>query len=109
MPVDPGLLALIQDDLAGLPDLREQRMFGGLAFMLHGHMLAGLMPHALFYRIGREQEAKALALPGVAVMQMARRAMAGFVTLGADDAGGDETRARLLALALAHHATLPAR
>ena len=109
MPVDPGLLALMRDDLADCRNLREQRMFGGVAFMVGGHMACGLMPLGGFYRIGRAGQAAALALPGTSVMNVTRRPMPDFVMLSAEGAASDTARQTLLAMALAYVAALPPR
>lgn len=38
MAVDADLAVRLRDILSGEPGLREQRMFGGLAFLIYGHM-----------------------------------------------------------------------
>jgi hypothetical protein len=41
MAYDPGLAQTLRDALADLP-ITEKKMFGGLAFLLHGHMVCGV-------------------------------------------------------------------
>ena len=41
MAYDPGLAQTLRDALADHP-INEQKMFGGLAFLLNGHMVCGV-------------------------------------------------------------------
>ena len=112
MAYDEGLAQLLRDDLGPRPGLTETRMFGGLCFLLDGHMLCGVYAeknggHAM-YRVGKSRTEAALALPGTAPMALTGRPMGGVI-----DADGealeDGTRLRLLALALENVASLPPR
>ena len=60
-------------------DVVEKRMFGGLAFMVAGHMCCGVIEDRLMARIGPDQYAEALALPYVREMDFTGRPMTGFV------------------------------
>ena len=82
-------------------------MFGGICFLLHGHMVCGISARAAMYRVGKPAEPAALALPGVEPMVFTGRRMGGIVDLPLDSFGDDDTRARLTALALDHAAALP--
>ena len=106
MAWDEGLAQLLRDDLAGHP-VTEKRMFGGLAFLLGGHMVCGVHKGGVMFRVGKENYAAALALPGTGPLEMGGRPMVGMV--GAD-AGlmADEARRRaLMAMALAVVTALP--
>jgi hypothetical protein len=59
--------------------LSEKRMFGGLCFMLHGNMLCGVHKGGGMFRIGKDNYAQALLLPGVSPMELTGRKMGGFV------------------------------
>lgn len=106
MAFDPGLAQLLRDDLAGEP-FTEQKMFGGLAYMMHGHMVCGLHKGGSMYRVGKENYAAALRLPGVKPMMMGDRPMAAMVELSLEDSTSDSLRAPVLALALATVRALP--
>lgn len=106
MAWDEGLAQLLRDDLAGEP-VREQKMFGGLAFLLNGHMVAGIHKGGAMFRAGKPNEALALAVPGTGRMTMAGRAMPGMITLSDDAAADDGRRGRLMAMALDFVRTLP--
>lgn len=57
----------------------EKPMFGGLAFMLDGRMLCGVIREDLVLRVGPERREAALARPHVRPMDFTGRPMKGFV------------------------------
>lgn len=96
--------ALIGDD----PNVSEQKMFGGVAFMLNGNMLVGpLKDGALLARIGKTAYAEALSRPGVTKMNFTGREMPGFVEVRDQGIETDEALAEWIALATDFVATLP--
>jgi len=107
MAYDAALAARLRADLAGRPGLEERRMFGGLCIMLDGNMLCGTYADTVMYRVGKDKAAEALALPRVRAMEMAGRAMGGFVTIDAADFADPALRGRLMAMALAFVGSLP--
>lgn len=106
MAFDPGLAQLLRDDLAGEP-VTEKKMFGGLCFLSHGHMICGLHKGGTMYRVGKESYAAALVLPGIRQMMMGDRPMAAMVELSTEDSADDARRAAVLALAIATVRALP--
>lgn len=84
-------------------------MFGGLAFMWHGHMLCGLMAAGGLYRVGKAGMDAALALPGTGPMRMGARSIGGYVCASPAAMGDDALRGALLAQSRAFCATLPPR
>lgn len=110
MPLTPKMRASVdtmQADLGALPGLSEQRMFGGIAFLLHGHMLCGVHPRAAMYRVGKTAEPQALDLPGVRPMAFTGRRMGGLVELDPQALQDSAVRSRLTDMALGFVATLP--
>ena len=107
MAVDQGLLDMMRDDTAALDGLKEVRMFGGVCFMHHGHMLCGVHKDGALYRVGKERHAQALALEGVGLMTMTGRSMGGLVDVEQDAMGEDALRAQLLEMSLQFTASLP--
>lgn len=93
-------------DLGFEPGLSEKKMFGGLCFLLHGHMVCGMMKNGAMYRPGKAQMDAALAL-GAEPLAFTGRKMGGLVELDAGVFADDATRARLTELSLAHAASLP--
>ena len=57
----------------------ERQMFGGLAFMLGGHMFCGIVKDALVARLGSEAADRALTQPHVRPMDFTGRPMKGMV------------------------------
>lgn len=57
----------------------EKKMFGGIAFMVRGHMSCGIVDRTLMARVGPEQYAKALARAHAREMDFNGRSMKGFV------------------------------
>lgn len=95
----------------GLPGLSEKAMMGGLCFMLDGNMLCGAHKGGWMFRVGKENQDQALAIPGVQMMVMGDkgRTMSGFMEVRADEPGlADHTAIDgALALALGFVSTLP--
>jgi hypothetical protein len=104
---DEGLAEILREALADEPGITEKRMFGGLAFLRHGHMVCGTYRELGMVRVGKPNEAEALALPHVRPMALTGRPMPGLVEVDADGLADDALRDRLLALALAFVRGLP--
>jgi TfoX/Sxy family transcriptional regulator of competence genes len=106
MAVDEDLAERMRVALAGTGAVQEVRMFGGLCFMLNGNMVAGSSKRGLMVRVGKEQQAGALARPGAMRMEMTGRPMEGYVFV--DPPPADDPSLRdWLALAVAFVKTLP--
>jgi TfoX/Sxy family transcriptional regulator of competence genes len=109
MAVDEGLAELLREALAGEDGVVEKRMFGGLCFMLRGNMVCGTYRDRGMFRVGKAQEALALALPDTQRMAMGARSMPGMVEALPAAMADEAVRGRLLALALAFAGALPAK
>ena len=107
MAYDSGLAALILDDLDDYTGIVEKRMFGGMAYMWRGHMLCGVHKNGAMYRVGKDNEARALALDGVRQMDFTGRKMSGFVDVADAAMADDAIRTALLALAAEYVESLP--
>ena len=79
MAYDEQLAARVRDLFAGDLGLSEQKMFGGLAFMLDGHMCCGIVGDRLMLRLGAERADEALKLPHVEPMDFTGRPMSTMV------------------------------
>jgi TfoX/Sxy family transcriptional regulator of competence genes len=107
MVYDEGLAELLREALAGEPGIAEQKMFGGLGFLRYGHMVAGTYRDLGMVRVGKSNEAEALALPHVRPMALTGRPMPGLVEVDGEGMADDALLARLLALALDFVRSLP--
>ena len=76
MAYDERLAERVREALKGR-DVREQKMFGGLTFMVSGKMACGLVGDTLMVRVG--PDAGALARPHVRAMDFTGRPMKGLV------------------------------
>jgi len=78
-----------------LPDpalVSERKMFGGLAFILGGHMFCGVVKDELMLRLGPEGAERALNRPHVRPMDFTGRPMKGMVFVDRDGLKGAALR-----------------
>lgn len=79
MAYDERLAARIRRALAGRSDVIEKHMFGGVAFMVRGHMSCGIVGSSLMVRIDPDDADELLAQPHVRPMDFTGRTMRGFL------------------------------
>ena len=108
MAYDEALAERIRDVLAGQGDrVREQKMFGGIAFMVDGHMTVGVVNDDLMARVGADGEDDALAQPHARTMDFTGRPMTGFVQVSAAGVATAKDVRSWVDRALAFTTTLP--
>ena len=103
---DDPLVERIRAAFAGNP-MTEQRMFGGVGFMLGGNMVAGTLRRELLVRVGKDGHDAAMKRPAARAMEHGGRAVTGYIVVGSDGTRSDKDLKSWLDLALAHVATLP--
>lgn len=109
MAFDTALADRIRRHLFARNDVTERKMFGGLCFMVGGHMCCGVERANLMLRVGSERYAAALKKPHARPMDFTGKPLTGFVYVSLD---GVKTTRQLdgwLALALANVESLPAK
>ena len=106
MAYDEGLADRVREALAGVDGVTERKMFGGLAFMVHGHMACGIVRDDLMLRLGAERAEAALGRPHVRPMDFTGRPMGGMVLVGAGGLRGPALP-QWVDQAVAHVVTLP--
>jgi TfoX/Sxy family transcriptional regulator of competence genes len=79
MAYDEKLAARIRTALDTRADVVEQYMFGGIAFMVRGHMGCGVVGSTLMVRIDPEQAERLLKEPHARPMDFTGRPMRGFL------------------------------
>jgi TfoX N-terminal domain len=89
---DERLAERVRGLLGDHPRLREQKMFGGLAFLIAGNMAVGILGDSLMVRVGRDAYEAALDRPHTREMDLTGRPMHGFVLV---DGAGTRTRPSL--------------
>ena len=92
---DADLVNRLRELLADEDGLTEKKMFGGLAFLLHGNMSVSASRNGgLLVRVDPAETRAALARPHTALMQMGGRTMDGWITVAPE---GLKTRRELAA------------
>jgi TfoX/Sxy family transcriptional regulator of competence genes len=79
MAYDEGLAERVRGMLSRRRGIAERRMFGGLAFLLRGHMFCGVLGDELMVRVGADAYAQALARRHAREMDFTGRPLTGFV------------------------------
>ena len=109
MAYDEGLAQRMREALESQPRLAEKRMFGGLAFMVDGHMAAGILGETLMARVGPERAEAALAQPHVRPMDFTGKPMKGYLYVEPAGIESDEALAAWLDDCIAFVTTLSRR
>lgn len=109
MAYDEGLAERLRDTLAETSGVVEKKMFGGLAFMVRGHMAVGITGDELMVRVGPSGWEEALARSGVREMDFTGRSLKGFVYVAPDTLARDEDLAEWVGWAIRFVGTLPDR
>lgn len=79
MAYDERVARRVRGALAKRPDVVEKKMFGGLAFLLHGHMCCGVVGDELMVRVGPTAYDAALSRPHAREMDFTGKPLRGFV------------------------------
>ena len=84
MAIDDVLTNRLHDALEDLDNISRKKMMGGVCFMLNGNMLCGADRTKegygrFMFRVGKENEAKALSQKGAKIMQFGSRRMGGLI------------------------------
>ena len=109
MAYDEQLAERVRDALALREDVTEQRMFGGIAFMLAGNMACGVLGDDLIVRVGPEEHERALAEPHVRPFDFTGRPSKGIVFVSPAGVASDETLAGWVEAGADFAASLPAK
>jgi len=81
MAFDTTLADRIRRHLETIDGITEQKLFGGIGFMLRGNMCCGVMKDSLLVRVGPEAHDDAVAQPHAEPMSMGGRVSRGFVVV----------------------------
>jgi TfoX/Sxy family transcriptional regulator of competence genes len=105
---DEDLADRIRELVDGREKLSEQRMFGGLAFLIGGHMaVAASGQGGLLVRVDPAQGERLVASGSAAPMEMRGRPMTGWVRVPAEAVKTKRQLARWVELGTAYAASLP--
>lgn len=85
MAYDKEIAGRIRTLLSGRTDVTEQKLFGGLCFMVRGHMCCAVSGRGgLLVRVGPDAPAFVFSEPHATPMEMRGRIMAGYVRVAPD-------------------------
>ena len=84
MAFDESLGVRIRTALSRKKGVEEKKMFGGLCFLLQGHMLVGVWKNSLIARIGHERAEEALLEPHVKPMDITGKPMKGWIMVASE-------------------------
>ncbi|MDY0170539.1 MAG: TfoX/Sxy family protein [Thermoguttaceae bacterium] len=107
MPYSESLASRIRDVLAGRYGITERKMFGGIAFMLHGNMCVGVWKTSMIARLGAEGAAAALKEPSIVEFDITGRPMKGWVVIEAEGIDTDKQLRQWVERAVEFVGTLP--
>jgi len=109
MAYDEGLVERLREIFADRHDVKEKEMFGGIAFMIHGHMSCGIGDDTLMARVGPDQYAGALQRPHAREMDFTGKVMKGFIYVEPAGFEADEDLQAWVALCEGFVLSLPAK
>lgn len=82
MAYDELLAERLRDALRRRRGVTEKRMFGGLAFMVHGNMCCGIVKDELMVRVGKDAYDDALSQKHARPMDFTGKPLTGMVYVG---------------------------
>jgi TfoX/Sxy family transcriptional regulator of competence genes len=85
----------------------QKHMFGGVAFMVRGHMAVGIVKEDLMVRVGPEGHDASLGEAHTRPMDFAGRPMKGMIYVSPDGTKSDESLARWISVATSYAKTQP--
>ena len=108
MAYDEDLADRIRGLVGDQDGLTEKKMFGGLAFLIHGNMsVSASGAGGLLLRVDPEQTDALLEQPGAEPFVMRGRAMDGWLRIAPDGLDDDATLSRWVDVGVGYARTLP--
>ena len=108
MAYDEHLADRIRDLLADEPDLMEKKMFGGLAFLIRGHMaVAASGQGGLMVRVDPGEGDKLVETTTARPMEMRGRQMSGWLRVDTGDVGAKRQLTRWVTKGVTYAKSLP--
>jgi TfoX/Sxy family transcriptional regulator of competence genes len=108
MAYDEDLAFRLRELVQGEPGLTEKKMFGGLAFLVHGHMsVSASRQGGLLLRVPPDETEKLLASPHVEPFVMRGRPMDGWVRVDAEGIRTKRQLERWVKIGVGHARSLP--
>jgi TfoX-like protein len=108
MAYDEALAGRIRDLVGDEPDLTEQKMFGGLAFLIGGNMaVAASGQGGVLVRVDPDDSDALVATTPAELMEMRGRSMRGWLRVAPEDVGSEKELAAWVERGTAFARSLP--
>ncbi len=107
MAYDEGVAERLREAYSEIDGVVERKMFGGIAFMVGGHMSCGVVKDTLMVRVGPDQYADALARPHAREMDFTGKSLTGFVYVDPAGFESDEALASWVSMSVGFVSSLP--
>lgn len=109
MAYDEHTADRVRQRLTGQVPFTEKKMFGGVAFMVRGHMAIGVNKTELMVKVGKPNHEEAIAQPHAREMDFTKRPMKGFVFVDPDGFQTDSDLQEWVDRAVRFNSTLDAK
>jgi hypothetical protein len=109
MAYDIGLADRVRSILGGRPGVAEQKMFGGLAFLIYGRMCCGVIKTDLMVRLTPEAVTRALERPHTRQMDFTGKPIKSMLYVDAQGTDSDEALHEWVESAVAIALALPSK
>jgi TfoX/Sxy family transcriptional regulator of competence genes len=107
---DEELANRIRELIGGEPGLTEKKMFGGLAFLVGGHMAVGASGQGgILVHVDPAESEKLVARGNARLMEMRGRELKGWIRVDAEDLRTKRQLARWVDLGVRYARSLPAK
>ena len=109
MAFSEKLAARIRLELSSGKNVVENKMFGGVGFLLHGNMIVGVWKDSLIVRLGPEQAGEALLEPHVREFDITGKPMKNWILVEPEGVEDDDQLESWILRALAFVGKLPTK
>jgi TfoX/Sxy family transcriptional regulator of competence genes len=107
MAYSESLAQRIREIIGGMRNIVEKRMFGGVGFLMSGHMTVGVWKTSLIVRLDPADYHAALQQPDVVEFNITGRPMKGWIMVEPDGLATDEHLAQWVEQAIEFVRGLP--
>ena len=107
MAYDAVLAERVRQLLGGRKGITDSRMFGGVVYLLNGHLCCGVRDQQLLLHLGSKVAARAIEEPHVHEVDFTPQAIKGMVCVTVDGYRSDEDLRTWVTRAMAFVLTLP--
>lgn len=109
MAYDEGLAQRIREQLQDQNNVEEKKMFGGLCFMVAGHMCCGIVNDKMMARVGPGNYEKLLSKKHAGEMDFTGKPMEGMIYVDPKGLESDKHLRAWIEYCLDFVSTLPAK